>query len=218
MTQIKPADSYDTPLGTLQITPLGHASLRLEINGKIIQVDPYSEVHDYNREPKADLILITHQHYDHLDRQAIAKIITLATEVIAPPEISSTFDKGRPITNGEKTVWNNITIEAVPAYNIKHKNNNGQLFHPKGKGNGYVMNFGAFRLYIAGDTEPIAEMRTLGPIDVAFLPKNLPYTMDDQMFVEAAKIVKAKTLYPYHWFEVDKPALQKALEGVSIIK
>ena len=122
------------------------------------------------------------------------------------------------MSNRESIKWDNVIIEAVEAYNIEHKNDKGELFHPKGRGNGYLLKFGDFVLYIAGDTEVIPEMKNLRTIDVAFMPKNLPYTMSDSMFIEAAKIVKPKVLFPYHYFELNLEELQKALPDIELRK
>ncbi len=209
-------DKYSTPLGELTVGYIGHGSLMLQINGKTIQVDPYSEVADYATVPKADMILITHSHYDHLDKTALEKIIKANTKFISTELVAKELNEVEVLRNGDTTTWENILIEAFPAYNIRQMNPSGNPFHPKGEGNGYILNFGDFRLYIAGDTELIPEMKSLGKIDIAFLPKNLPYTMSDGMFVETAKLLQPKVLYPYHYFEVDKESLRKALPGIDI--
>ena len=120
--------------------------------------------------------------------------------------------------NGDSYRWENIEILAVPAYNILNKRPDGQPFHPKGYGNGYVFTFGNVKVYISGDTELIPEMDNLGPIDVALLAKNLPYTMSDDQFVQAVKKIGAPMVYPVHYFELDKAALEKAVgEKVKLI-
>ena len=109
-------------------------------------------------------------------------------------------------------------IHAVPAYNVNRRNDAGELFHPKGVGNGYILDFGGFRLYIAGDTEPISEMRHVTNIDIAFLPKNLPYTMTDEEFVQVANTIRPKYLYPIHYFEIDVAKLIGMLDtGITMI-
>lgn len=213
-------DTYETPMGLLKITYITHASIWMQIDHKNIFVDPFTNQKvDYAQFPKADLLLITHEHYDHLDPQAYSKIFTPKTHVISTQTVA---DKKlfpvQVLNNGESTQWNGIEITAVPAYNIEHKRPDGVLFHPKGIGNGYILAFGTFRVYIAGDTENIPEMRSLGKIDVAFLPKNLPYTMSDEQFIEAAKMIHPHFLYPYHYFSIDTEALRKELPKDIILK
>jgi len=212
-------DTYSTPLGKLEITPVNHGSVMLQINGKVIHIDPYEKTADYSKLPKADLVLITHEHPDHFDKKALEKITKSDTKFITSATVvAAGLAKAQILKNGETTVWEKITIEAVPAYNLLHKRPDGQPYHAKGIGNGYILSFGLFRVYIAGDTENIPEMTKLGNIDVAFLPKNLPYTMTDEQFIEAAKTVHPKVLYPYHYFEIDREALRKALPTTIMLK
>jgi len=208
---------FITPLGTISIIILGHASLLIQWEGKNIFVDPYSKVTNYINQPKADLVLITHQHSDHLDLGAIKQIAgekTLyITNIIAQKEING----ARGLKQGEEYDYNGVKIKAVYAYNINQKRDDGKPFHPRGEGNGYVLDFGGYRVYIAGDTELIPEMEELGTIDIAFLPKNLPYTMNDDMFIEAVKTIKPKVLFPYHYFQLDTVAIKSKLpEGVTM--
>ena len=217
MKAIQLLNKYSTPLGELTLAYIGHGSLMLQINEKTIHVDPYGDVADYAELPKADLILITHDHYDHLDKKAIEKIFkSNVTKIISTASVARELKEVEVLKNGDKTIWKNIAIEALPAYNVVQLKPDGNPFHPKGAGNGYLLHFDAFTLYIAGDTELIPEMQNLPAIDVAFLPKNLPYTMSDEMFVKAAQLVKPKVLYPYHYFEVDKKSLCKALQGIDL--
>lgn len=211
------ADIYETDHGQLKVTLVGHGSVMFEYNGKIIQVDPYSKVADYTRLPKADLIILTHEHGDHLDTIAINTVKKKDTDYIVSKVCNEILGYGDIMNNGDKTSWNNISIEAVPAYNIVNKTPNGEFYHPKGRGNGYIFTFGDKKVYVAADTENIPEMESLkNSIDIAFLPKNLPYTMDDDMFVDAAKKVMPKILYPYHMSEFDQDKIGKALKDTGI--
>lgn len=206
------ADLYKTPAGDVYVLPLGHGSVQISWNGKVIQADPYSAVADYAALPKADLVLITHDHYDHLDKKAWTETQTPHTRFIASPTAAKELPEGTTaLSNGQSAQWQGIKIDAVPAYNMVHRQPNGKFWHPKGWGNGYVLHFGDFRLYLAGDTENIPEMADIAGVDVAFLPKNLPYTMTDEMFVDAAKRLKPKVLYPYHYETADKIKLQSAV-------
>jgi L-ascorbate metabolism protein UlaG (beta-lactamase superfamily) len=204
-------------MGELLVTHIGHASLLLQLNGKTIYNDPYGEVADFTGFPPADLILITHEHYDHLDIPELNKIRTADTTLIGTAAVAQEVAATEILHNGDTTSWNGISIEAAPAYNIHQKNADGEPFHPKGRGNGYILHLGSFRLYIAGDTELIPEMAGIAPPDIAFLPKNLPYTMSDDMFIEAARLLRPATLYPYHYFTLDKAALQGELAGITIM-
>lgn len=203
-------DVYPTNLGDLKVTLVGHGSVMFEYNGKIIHVDPYSAVADYSKLPDADLIILTHEHGDHLDANAIKEIQKESTKFIMSPTCNSILGYGDVISNGESTSFEGISIDAVPAYNIVNKRPDGIFYHPKGVGNGYVFTFGDKKVYVAGDTENIPEMDSLkGKVDVAFFPKNLPYTMTDEMFVDAVRKVSAKYVYPYHFSEFNETKISE---------
>ena len=204
--------SYNTPLGELQVKVFGHASLLLQINEKKIYVDPYSEVADYTNMPLADAIIITHDHYDHYDESAYSKIATDKTTFIVSKQIGNVDKRYIALGYGETCEYAGIVVKAVPAYNINRRNEEGNHFHPKGFGNGYLLDFGGFKVYIAGDTEPVEEMKQLPHLDIAFLPKNLPYTMTDEEFADLANMLKPEVLYPIHYFELDYPSLAEKLE------
>ena len=208
--------SSKTPLGLLEIETLGHAALQFRLGDHIIYVDPYSQVHDFSAMPPASLVLITHDHYDHLDLKALSPLLAPETQVIGNPDAAGQLPGAMALRNGQATRWNDLTIEAVPAYNTTGRNEQGEYFHPQGVGNGYVLDFAGFQVYIAGDTELIPEMQQRRGVDVAFLPKNLPYTMSDQMFVQAARTVAPKVLYPYHYFEIDIDRLREELPGIDV--
>jgi L-ascorbate metabolism protein UlaG (beta-lactamase superfamily) len=204
-------DLFQTSQGNLRITFLGHGSLLFEFNSLKIYLDPYSQVADYTKLPAADLVLITHEHRDHLDPQALAAIRTQRTSVVITGACAGPVQGGLVLRNGEQSTVMGIPIEAVPAYNLVHKRENGEPFHPKGAGNGYILTFGDLRVYVAGDTENIPEMQKLQDIDVAFLPMNLPYTMTPEMVAEAARAFKPRILYPYHFGATDTAQLVKLL-------
>jgi L-ascorbate metabolism protein UlaG (beta-lactamase superfamily) len=209
-------DSYEIDLiptseGDLKITFLGHGSLLFTYNNKTFYVDPYSKVADYSKLPKADVILLTHEHRDHLDRQAIEAVKTDDTIVVMSPPCVNQITGEYVLRNGEVATVAGVQVEAVAAYNIVHRRENGQPFHPKGAGNGYILTFGDVRVYVAGDTENIPEMEGLEKIEVAFLPMNLPYTMTPLMVAEAARTFRPRILYPYHFGATDTAELTRLL-------
>ena len=209
-------DRIATSAGEVEITFLGHASLMLRFNNKVIHVDPFSKVADYATLPKADVILLTHDHFDHLDVAALGAVRTATTEVILTEKCAQKVAGGTVMHNGDRKAVQGIEVEAVPAYNLVHKNDNGQPFHPKGEGNGYVLTFGATRIYIAGDSENTPEMKALRGIDYAFLPMNLPYTMTPEMVADAALAFRPKVLYPYHYGETDTGRIVELLRDKGI--
>lgn len=191
-------DAIETKAGRLTVTSVGHASLYFTYNGKVIQVDPWSRFADYGKLPKADLILITHDHHDHLDPAAIKAVSKPGTILITTRACAQKLGQGTVLINGQSASALGLTIRAVPAYNLVHKRKNGQPFHPKGHGNGYVIDFQGTKVYVAGDTENVPEMMGLQDIQAAFLPMNLPHTMTPAMVAGAAKGFLPKVLYPYH--------------------
>ncbi|MHB8835589.1 MAG: MBL fold metallo-hydrolase [Candidatus Methylomirabilia bacterium] len=205
-------DRLAGPVGELEITFLGHGSLILSAGGAVVHVDPYSKVADYATLPKADVILITHEHQDHLDPAALQAISKESTHVIASPAAAEQVKSAAAMENGARAAAAGIAIEAVPAYNIKHERSPGVPFHPRGRGNGYVVTLAGLRVYVAGDTENIPEMTLLAGVEVAFLPMNLPYTMTPEMAADAARMIGPKILYPYHFGETDTSRLVELLK------
>jgi L-ascorbate metabolism protein UlaG (beta-lactamase superfamily) len=213
-------DVIPTAAGDLAITFLGHGSLLFTFDGLTIAVDPWSKVADYAALPKADLVLVTHEHGDHLDPAAIQAIRTDRTVVAANPGAAGKIPGAVVLRNGDERTLpadrkdtRGIRVRAVPAYNIVHERSPGVPFHPKGQGNGYVLTFGDRKVYVAGDTENIPEMKALAGVDVAFLPMNLPYTMTPEMAADAARRIRPKILYPYHFGETDTSRLVELLQG-----
>jgi L-ascorbate metabolism protein UlaG (beta-lactamase superfamily) len=212
------SDILPTSDGDLQMTFIGHGSLMFTFNTMIIHVDPFSRVADYAQLPKADLILITHEHPDHLDLDALDHIHRSTTTVVLTETCADQVQNGIIMGNGDVQTVDGIKIEAVPAYNLIHKRPDGNPFHTKGAGNGYILNFGDKRIYVAGDTENIPEMKALEAIDCAFLPMNLPYTMTPEMAADAAKIIRPGILYPYHYGETDTATLVELLKDQEDIE
>ena len=174
-------DKIKTGQGELAITFLGHATLMVSYEGKIIHIDPVSQYADYSNLPKADLILVTHEHGDHLDLKAIEAIKTDKTMVVVTENVAQQVKGGIVLKNGDEKTIQGFQIAAVPAYNLVNMRSPGVPYHAKGVGNGYIITCGDKRVYIAGDTENTPEMKSLRQIDIAFLPMNLPYTMTPEM-------------------------------------
>ena len=211
-------DTLPTSAGGLQVTFLGHGSLLFTFNGKHIYIDPFGEVADYSKLPKADVVLVTHEHFDHLDLKALAKIQTDQTVIVLTPLCAKQGSGCIEMRNGDQRTVNGVLVEAVPAYNIAHKRQDGKPFHPQGDGNGYILTIGDMRVYVAGDTENIPEMKGLRGIDCAFLPMNLPYTMTPEMVADAARAIRPRILYPYHFGDTDTSKLQQLLRQESEIE
>jgi L-ascorbate metabolism protein UlaG (beta-lactamase superfamily) len=200
-------DVINTSEGPAEITFIGHGSLMIVYQGKVLQVDPFSRLTDYSVLPKADLILITHEHGDHLDLKAIQAMKKDNTQIYYTEKCAVSLSGGKVMHNGDSQLYGPFRIEAVPAYNLENGPEDGMVYHAKGDGNGYILTLGDKRLYIAGDTENTPEMKALKNIDIAFLPMNLPYTMTPDMVADAVKAFKPKILYPYHYGETDTQKL-----------
>ncbi len=191
--------------GVLTIHPVRHATFVMQWNGKTIYVDPVGGAKPFADLPKPDLVLVTHIHFDHFDPATLEGVVPAGerTVIVAPKTVAEKIPetlRGRTelkvLANGERSEAAGIAVEAVPAYNMTPGK---EKFHPKGRDNGYVLAMGGQRVYVAGDTEDVPEMRALKGIDVAFLPMNLPYTMSVEKAAEAIRAFKPKIVYPYHY-------------------
>ncbi len=205
------SDIIKTSEGDLKVVFLGHGSLMFEFDGKAIYADPVGGSVNWSKMPKADLVLITHEHGDHLNVGVLDRIRKSSTAFVMNRSSAKIYkaDNIAVMKNGEEGEAAGFIIEAVPAYNKKNRQ-----FHPKGRDNGYVVTFGDKRLYIGGDTEYIPEMGDLKNIDIAFLPMNIPYTMTIEMMVKAAEAFKPKILYPYHYRGSDMEKLASKMKKV----
>jgi L-ascorbate metabolism protein UlaG (beta-lactamase superfamily) len=210
------SDKISTSAGVVEMYFIGHGSLMFRMNEFVIHIDPVRSSGSYTNLPKADLILVTHEHSDHLDADLIRDLRKDGTIMLCNAKSSAQIPWARVMKPGDSNLINGITVEAVYAYNIKNVRAPGQPFHPKGIGNGYVLTIGDKKFYIAGDTENIPEMKELKNIDVAFLPMNLPYTMTPEMVADAANSFKPKILYPYHFGDTDTSQIVKLLKDSGI--
>jgi L-ascorbate metabolism protein UlaG (beta-lactamase superfamily) len=214
------AEKFKTAAGELTITPIQHGSLMIQAGGQTIHVDPavsgFAKAPDFASYAKADLVLITDIHEDHMDSASLAKVRKSGTTVVIPPAASSQVKDGIVMKNGESKKFGAFTVEALPMYNLERGPGPGQLFHDKGRGNAYVVTYGGFRIYLAGDTENIPEMRALKNIDVAFVPMILPYTMSPEEAAAGVKAFNPRVVYPYHYGESDLNVFKNALAGTGI--
>ena len=212
-------DTFTTPNGKeVVITAIKHASLRIQFDGLEIQVDPVgakcAPETDYAAFPKADVILVTHEHFDHFDGDAIAALRKDGTQVFANPNTRKMLGFGEALAGGDsRKLDNGVTIDAVPAYNTTPGRDK---FHPKGRDNGYVLTLDGLRIYIAGDTEDIPEMAAIKDIDIAFLPCNQPYTMTPEQVAKVARTIKPKVFFPYHYSETPVKKVAGLLAGSGI--
>jgi len=211
-------DEFTTKNGkTVKFHALMHACIRIEFDGKEIQIDPVQKLGnrtvDYTAMPKADYIFVTHEHGDHYDANAIKQLSADKTQLVMNKRCADMYGTGRVMVNGDKLQLADVSVEAVPAYNITEGHTQ---FHPKGRDNGYILTIDGLRIYIAGDTEDIPEMSQIKDIDIAFLPCNQPYTMTPDQLVRAAKVIKPKVLFPYHYGQTDLSAVPEQLKGIDV--
>ena len=228
-------DVFTTAGGTpVSLLCIKHGTLRIQVGDKYIYVDPVIQgaqpVTDFSAMPKADYILVTHEHGDHLDTKAIGQLTKEGTLLVANPRSNDRIEQDasqmahyaqlakKVMSNGDQGTLGSWSIDAVPAYN---NSADKQQFHPKGRDNGYVLTIDGLRIYIAGDTEDIPEMEALKDIDIAFLPCNLPYTMTPEQAARAARTLtpadgKKLVLFPYHYGKTDIQQLQRLLDDSPV--
>ena len=213
-------DVFKTKSGkTLKFHALVHASIRLQYDGKEVMIDPVVKLGDktidYSAMPKADYIFVTHEHGDHFDKEAIKQLSDDNTKLVTNKRCADMLGYGKVMANGDVATLDDFTVEAVPAYNTTEGR---QKFHPKGRDNGYIITIDGVRIYVAGDTEDIPEMANVKDIDIAFMPCNQPYTMTTNQLVNAAKVVKPKVLFPYHYGKTDVKEVPAQLkeDGIDV--
>ena len=222
-------DEFTTASGkTIKFHALMHACIRIQYDGKEIQIDPVSKLGNrtinYAEMPKADYIFVTHEHGDHYDANALKTLTANKTQLVMNKRCADMYGSGkvmvrsalgtlRSAKNGDKLQLGDITVEAVAAYNSTPGR---EQFHPKGRDNGYILTIDGLRIYIAGDTEDIPEMSAIKDIDIAFLPCNQPYTMTPEQLIRAAKVIKPRVLFPYHYGQTDLSTVPAALKGTGI--
>ena len=211
-------ESFKAKGGTVDISCINHGSIAISYKDYLIQIDPVKNYGgkelDYEAFPKADLILITHEHGDHYNKETIELLSKDDTRIITNGKVHDMLGFGETMSNGQSTeAGKGIKIDATPAYNTTEGR---QQFHPKGNGNGYLLTIGGLRVFVSGDSEDIEEYAQLKDIDVAFLSANQPYTMTVEQCIHAAKVINPKVLVPYHLGNTDMQAIKDGLEGTGI--
>jgi L-ascorbate metabolism protein UlaG (beta-lactamase superfamily) len=210
-------DSYDTDGGKITIHPIAHASFVMTTPSMVIYNDPVGEASAYSAHPAPDLILITHEHGDHYNADTLGALVGENTRLVTNPAVFDKLPEGlkakaTAIANGESTTVDGMEIEAIPAYNTTEDR---LKYHPKGRDNGYVLLIDGRRVYIAGDTEDIPEMRALEGIFIAFVPMNLPFTMDVDQAASAVAEFQPAFVYPYHYRDSDPKAFADKVAAAS---
>ena len=214
--EVPAVDRMESSGGTIEMHFIGHGSLMFKLDQTVLYIDPVRSSGNYENMPKADMILITHEHGDHLDPDLIQNLRKETSVILCNANSSPSVAGSKTINPGSEYKNDPVTVEAVHAYNIRNLRPDGNAYHPKGNGNGYVISFGGRRIYVAGDTENIPEMKALGRIDIAFLPMNLPFTMTPEMVADAAKSFNPSILYPYHFGNTDTAEIVSLLKNTDI--
>ena len=195
-------DEFKTKSGkTVKFHALMHACIRIEMDGKEIQIDPVAKLGDRTVD------------YAAMPKASIKQLTGEKTQLVMNKRCADMYGAGKVMVNGDKLQLADISVEAVPAYNYTEGHTQ---FHPKGRDNGYILTIDGLRIYIAGDTEDIPEMSKIKDIDIAFLPCNQPYTMTPDQLIRAAKVIKPKVLFPYHYGQTDLSGVPAALKGTGI--
>jgi L-ascorbate metabolism protein UlaG (beta-lactamase superfamily) len=213
------ADTVPAQGGNIELTPMAHAHVQIEYGGKVIHIDP-SNLANYANAKPADLVLITDIHGDHYDPPSIDRVRKAGTVYVVPEALADKFPgMTTVIRNGETKTVDGVQIQAVAAYNVQRGPQAGQLYHTKGRGNGYILTLGGKRVYFSGDTECVPEIKALTNIDVAFMSMNLPFTETPQEAADCVKAFKPKMVYAYHYRQQGlEPADKNAQDFAAALK
>lgn len=220
--EVAPKASPSLTMGPFSITPVYHATTIIEHQGTVFWLDPWSKA-DLAGKPKADVILITDIHFDHLDEDAIAAVSKEGTVVVAPQAVADKRkEAGKAVDhvlkNRQSLTLSGVEITAVPMYNLVRGPEEGKFYHEQGRGDGYVLRSGETRVYFAGDTECVPEIKALSDIDLAFLPMNLPYTMPPEEAAACVQAFKPSVVVPYHYAGSDLGAFSTPLDGLEGVR
>jgi L-ascorbate metabolism protein UlaG (beta-lactamase superfamily) len=213
------ADTIPAAGGAIELTPMAHAHVQIEYAGKVIHIDPSAQANYATAKP-ADIVIITDVHGDHMDPASIDRVRKASTVYVAPPALAGKFSGMTTLLkNGETKTVDGVSIQAVAAYNLTRGPAPGQLYHDKGRGNGYILTLGGKRIYFSGDTECVPEVKALTNIDVAFIAMNLPYTETPREAADCVKLFKPKVVYAYHYSQQGlQPADKNAQDFAAALK
>lgn len=211
------SDTYSTEAGDLTIYPINHATMALTFDDKTIFVDPVGGAERFSDFDAPDIIFITDIHGDHLNAETLSALDTEETIFVVPMAVAEQLDvdneKIMVLNNGESVEVMGIPVSAIPMYNLPQDDS---AYHTKGRGNGYVIDFGGEMVYISGDTEDIPEMRELEGIDIAFVCMNLPYTMDINQAADAVTDFQPAVVYPYHFRGQDVQEFKNLVDSADV--
>jgi L-ascorbate metabolism protein UlaG (beta-lactamase superfamily) len=225
----KVTTTLETSAGPVVVHAVHHGTLYLVLGGpggKVVWLDPWGKAlaalpGGLANAPKADAVLVTDIHPDHLDPAALLQVKKADAVVIAPKAAAEKLPAGtKVLANGESTTFDTprgpLGIEATPMYNLKRGPEAGKLFHEKGRGNGYLLTYGGKRIYISGDTECTPEMKALTKVDLAFVTMNVPYTMPPEEAAECIAAFEPKVVVPFHYRGSDLKVLDQKLAGSGV--
>ncbi len=210
--------SLKTDAGDVLVVPVYHGTARLQIDGKTIWLDPWSKA-DLEGAPPADVVLLTDLHPDHLDPAALAKVVQEGTVFVTPAAVAETLEDREVehvLANGESVTLGAVKITATPMYNNTRGPEEGVLFHEKGRGNGYLLEYGGRTVYFAGDTACTEDMKALTGVDLAFIPMNLPYTMPPEEAAGCVNAFKPGVVVPYHYAGSDLAVFEAGVTEGSV--
>jgi L-ascorbate metabolism protein UlaG (beta-lactamase superfamily) len=207
-------DLFSTALGPVTIAPVHDASMVIQGAGRVIYVDPSSEG-SHKGHARADLVLITSADAGQFDPAVLARLAAKNAAIVGPAEIGAGLRHFTVLENGKTIQFGDITIQAVPSYSPGREQGREQ-----GRGNGYVLTYPGFRIYISGRTGLIPEMKALKNIDVAFLAVGAPGTLSLADAAQAMVMIKPKIVYPYRYGQTSLDDIRKqlghAVPGVEV--
>ena len=203
--------------GELEVSPISHATMALRWGSKTIYVDPVGGAALFEEMDSPNLVLVTDIHGDHMDAETLTALDLKDVKIVVPQAVKEQLPESLQknllvLENGKSIEESGFTITAIPMYNLPEAKD---AMHVKGRGNGYLLEANGKRVYIAGDTEDIPEMRALENIDVAFVPMNLPYTMPATQAADGVLAFSPKKVYPYHYR--GKPGFEDVEEFKKIV-
>jgi L-ascorbate metabolism protein UlaG (beta-lactamase superfamily) len=211
-------DRFPTAKGDLVVSPLEHASILFGWDGKALYVDPSSLAVADEKLPQADIVLVTEAQYDHLDAVAVERLTRAGTVVVGPPSVAEKVHVDVVVRDGDTRTVHGIVVTAVPLYSVERGPAPGRLYHARGRGEGYVLDFGGTRVYVSGDSECTPEMQALERIDVAFVAVKPPVAMTPGEAARCIDAFRPGVVLPYHDWRVDLSDLERDLRprGVDL--